>query len=154
MQQVTLILPWPPTFNEHWTKRGGRAVSTAAGKRFDRLVGLAVRSQFPWQPISRQVAVLIETWPPVAINWTWDLDNRIKPTLDALTKAALWIDDSQVRDLRIVSGNESQRPASIGRGGGLRVTVWPNKERNDGKEESSTGRRSDRRAGTLRTGRS
>ena len=125
MERVRLYLPWPPTFNEHWTKRGGRAALTTAGKRFDRLVGLAVRTQFRWQPIAAPVAVLIECWPPAYLDLEWDVDNRIKPTLDALTKARLWGDDSQVQDLRIVRGNEVQRPDSFGRRGGVRVSVWP-----------------------------
>ena len=36
-------------------------------------------------------------------NRSYDIDNRIKPTLDALTRAGLWIDDRYVRKLTVTA---------------------------------------------------
>lgn len=97
---MTLELPWPPSINHYWRRHGHVIHVSTAGTRFARLVALAVRSQFASAPIDMPVAILIEAW--AATKRSWDVDNRIKPLLDALTRAELWRDDSVVRDCRIV----------------------------------------------------
>lgn len=47
-----------------------------------------------------------------------DLDNLFKAPLDALTKAGVWIDDSQIQELSIKWGN-------IEKGGKLYIDVQP-----------------------------
>jgi len=51
--------------------------------------------------------VLIEAWAPSEDyapggRWEWDVDNRVKGTLDALAKAGVMTNDKLVRDVRIV----------------------------------------------------
>lgn len=45
--------------------------------------------------------VALRLFPPH--NRFYDIDNRIKPTLDALTKTGLWIDDRYVRKLTVTA---------------------------------------------------
>jgi crossover junction endodeoxyribonuclease RusA len=111
--ELRLELPWPPSINHYWRRHGHVIHVSTAGTRFARLCGLAVRSQFCAAPIDQPVAVLIEAW--AATRRAWDVDNRCKPLLDALTRAGLWVDDSVVRDLRIVDR---------GRCRGGKVIVW------------------------------
>jgi crossover junction endodeoxyribonuclease RusA len=49
--------------------------------------------------IDGKVKVLIHAWAPTKA--AWDVDNRVKPTLDALTHAGVWKDDVQVRRVTI-----------------------------------------------------
>lgn len=111
--ELRLELPWPPSINHYWRRHGHVIHVSTAGTRFARLCGLAVRSQFCAAPIDQPVAVLVEAW--AATRSVWDVDNRVKPLLDALTRAELWVDDSVVRDLRIVDR---------GRCRGGKVVLW------------------------------
>lgn len=45
--------------------------------------------------------VALRLFPPH--NRFYDVDNRIKPTLDALTKTGIWIDDRYVRKLTVTA---------------------------------------------------
>jgi crossover junction endodeoxyribonuclease RusA len=98
--EISLTLPWPPSINHYWRRAGKVIHVSTEGTRFGRRVGIAVRGQFRSAPIDQPVAVLVEAWGPRA-SWG-DVDNRVKPLLDALTKAELWTDDRLVRDVRIV----------------------------------------------------
>lgn len=46
-------------------------------------------------------------------NRNYDIDNRIKPTLDSLTKSGLWIDDKFVRKLVVIASVPVIRGAII-----------------------------------------
>jgi crossover junction endodeoxyribonuclease RusA len=116
--ELRLELPWPPSINHYWRRHGHVIHVSTAGTRFARLCCLAVRAQFHSAPINQPVAVLVEAWAPKRGpygNCGYDVDNRLKPLLDALTKAELWTDDKFVRDLRIVDRGRSE--------GGM-VVVW------------------------------
>ena len=93
---VTLILPFPPSTNHMWRKGcGGRVYLSAEYKAFKETVMMLWRAfgVRTWNPRA-DVEIELFLYPP----WRrrWDLDNRIKTTLDALFNAAIIIDDSQV----------------------------------------------------------
>lgn len=93
---VTLILSFPPSANHMWRKdRNGRVYLSAEYKAFKEEVAMLWRAfgVRTWDPRA-DVEIELFLYPP----WRrrWDLDNRIKPTLDALFYAAIIIDDSQV----------------------------------------------------------
>jgi len=91
---------------------------SAAGKAYTQRTKHLVRAQFPYAPIEAPIAVLLELWAPTSGpygNFGYDVDNRIKPTLDALTKAGVWADDKFVRDIRCVDR---------GRCDGGKCVVW------------------------------
>ena len=54
-------------------------------------------------PATDRLAVTIRVYPPDRRRR--DLDNLTKSILDLLTKAKVWIDDSQIDDLRIIRQN-------------------------------------------------
>ena len=46
-------------------------------------------------------------------NRSYDVDNRVKPTFDALTKCGLWIDDQYVRKLIVTASVPVERGAVV-----------------------------------------
>lgn len=116
MGAIRLTLPWPPTVNTYYRRHGHVIHLSNRGRHYGNAVARIVRKEQPLTRLVEQVGVLIELWPPNRARW--DVDNRAKAVLDALTKAMLWRDDSQVRDLRIVDRQE------IVKGGICKVTVF------------------------------
>ena len=112
---MTRLTPWPPSVNRYYRNVSGVTKISAEGRAYRAAV----------------VNLLAEharcrRWP----GWWWvdiertcrtarrrDLDNLLKGLLDALTHAGLWLDDSQVADLRI------RRAPTIG--GMVKVEVTP-----------------------------
>lgn len=118
---MTLTLPYPPSINTYWRHVGPRVLISANGRRYRRAVGDAVllgisAGQIAKEPLPGRLAVLVEAAPPD--RRARDLDNTLKALLDALTHAGVWLDDSQIDDLRIVRCPHM-------RGGQVTVTVTP-----------------------------
>lgn len=100
-----MTLPWPPSVNHYWRSivvRGSvRTLLSARGRSY-RSAALAelMRCRASGLRLGRSMGVRIDVYPPDRRRR--DLDNLPKAILDALTHAAVWDDDSQVDDLRIV----------------------------------------------------
>lgn len=93
MNEIVITIPAvPPTCNTMWRKGiSGRIYLTEEAKAWRNIVGLVARSvRTDWKFFE----VVIEIWMPN--QRLSDVDNRIKPTLDALTASKVWEDDSQV----------------------------------------------------------
>jgi crossover junction endodeoxyribonuclease RusA len=113
---LVIELPWPPTTNtflRHFILPGRTNVSTcisAKGREFYAAVGLLLlEKRLP--KLAGPLAMVIELYPPDRRKI--DVDNRNKPTLDALKRRpkdkkqlpGAWLfadDDSQVIDLRAI----------------------------------------------------
>ena len=112
MTEITL--PWPPSVNHYWRTWQGRPRISHEGRQYretvERLVLASGLQSFGANP----VAVAIDAHMPDRRQR--DLDNLLKATLDALTHAGLWLDDSQIHDLRITR-------APIVKGGALKIRV-------------------------------
>lgn len=97
---MKLTLPFPPSMNHYWRRCGHIMHISEAGKRFRKdvqaVVGLRPRT------ISGRVSVSVTVFAPD--RRVRDIDNLLKPMLDALTHSGIWLDDGQVDDLRIVRG--------------------------------------------------
>lgn len=111
MAIVQLILPWPPSVNTYWGFHGHRRFLTKKAQEFKKDVAIAVQAQRLGQ--SRLSVTIIAHAPDKRVR---DLDNILKPTLDALVQAGLFDDDSQVDLLTIQRGE-------IVKGGKAIVTV-------------------------------
>ncbi len=92
-------LPFPPTINHYYGRGpGGRhTFLTKRARVFRKQVALALVGE----PVfgDERLAILIEAYPP---RDTGDIDNILKPLLDALEHAGTFVNDRQVKDLRIV----------------------------------------------------
>ena len=113
-----MLLPNPPSINHYWRHCRGQNFISKEGKAYRMKVLAAVFSQ---------PAVLRADWPilgPLIIEVYWnppdnrkrDLDNILKPLLDALQHAGVYRDDSQI--VRIVA--ERMEPV---RNGSVQVDI-------------------------------
>ncbi|MBC7351925.1 MAG: RusA family crossover junction endodeoxyribonuclease [Thermogutta sp.] len=100
---VTIDLPWPPTANRYWRNVNGRMVLSRDGRRYREAVDGLVWKQFcesgPVGFGESHLELTIEAYPPDRRRR--DLDNLLKPLLDALQHAGLFADDSQIVSLQI-----------------------------------------------------
>lgn len=100
---INIVLPLPPTANSYQphTNRGGRCIRyhSAEAKTFIGEVKALVMRKKPSQTLTGPLKVLIGIVPKD--NRRQDIDNRIKPLLDALQKAKVFADDSQIKELQV-----------------------------------------------------
>jgi len=90
---VRLTLPWPPSVNHYWGRRGKRTFVTARGKRFRKAVGYAVlAAKSPH--FAGPCELRITAYPPDRRRR--DLDNITKALFDALEHAGVFDDDALV----------------------------------------------------------
>ena len=90
-------LPYPPTVNTYWRHLNGRTVLAKRGRQYKQSVQAIVGLQPP--RLSGPLCLMASVWLPDRRRR--DLDNILKPLLDALTSAGVWDDDSQVKALQI-----------------------------------------------------
>ncbi|HUW34838.1 MAG TPA: RusA family crossover junction endodeoxyribonuclease [Planctomycetota bacterium] len=108
---MIITLPWPPSMNHYWRRVGNQTIISAAGRIYrDRVVALAqfAMLQARCRTLTGRAAVVIEAFPPDLRRR--DLDNLLKPLLDALQHARCYWDDSQIDDLH-VRRKPPERPA-------------------------------------------
>lgn len=99
---IVLSLPWPPSANNLYpTSRAGIRFLSSDGKKYHAEVHARVLEQLRTYPrLAGRLAVTLACNPPDKRRR--DLSNVEKAVGDALTKANVWLDDSQIDDLRIV----------------------------------------------------
>lgn len=94
---LKLKLPWPPSTNKTW-RRAGKHMHLATKATTYRLAvkSLVVAAKLPGLPVSGSLEVSVTLCPPDRKRR--DEDNFAgKALFDALTKAGVWGDDSQIR---------------------------------------------------------
>ena len=97
---IQIVLPYPPTLNHFYQRSGKRVFRSKEYRDFIGRVGWIWKISAPgnWRQEGR-IAVNIEVVPPDYRKR--DLDNIVKATFDALTRAGAWKDDSQVEALHV-----------------------------------------------------
>jgi len=101
---LIMELPWPPSMNTYWrhVMVRGRSVTMLSkkGREYRKnAAGALLQQGYVCLGIKDRLSVHLEVFPPDKRKR--DLDNLPKGVLDALTKADVWKDDSQIDDLRI-----------------------------------------------------
>lgn len=103
MRRLRLTIPWPPSANNIWRNAGRQTYLSPLYKRFIAEVFARVPRQVSdWKAFAGPVRVTITWHPPTRREY--DIDNKLKPTLDALTRLGVWLDDAQVIELRVTKG--------------------------------------------------
>lgn len=99
-RMVNLILPWPPSINRYWRRRGDRYFISAEGQKF-RVITNVICFDLPrrFEPTDR-LCISIAAFPPDKRRR--DLDNVLKSLLDALQHAGVYEDDNQIDEIHIV----------------------------------------------------
>lgn len=116
MDEIKIELPWAPSLNSY--KKIGRIVQTKSGKLYQQRVNNNDTKAFYFETwvrckrlhggegtifyhsdtIMLEVVLCLHP-PPSTASKRWDLDNRIKVTLDGLMHGRLIKDDSQIHRL-------------------------------------------------------
>lgn len=96
---IELSLPWPPSVNTYWRTFNGRMIISAKGREYRKAVADQVLIQRGAKHYEGKMRVEIEAYRPD--NRRRDLDNLLKAVLDACTNSGVWVDDSNIIDLRI-----------------------------------------------------
>lgn len=102
-------LPWAPSVNALWRNRAKHVYISKRYKEFLAASKCAVLAQ-KVTPIdgAEELYVSIKLYPPS--RRSYDVDNRAKAILDALTNVGFWPDDKIVKKLTI----EKKKPVSKG----------------------------------------
>ncbi len=96
-----ITLPMPPSVNHYWRHGRNGTYISAEGKAYRAEVLRRCKSPVVMFPVER-LSVRITLYPKTRVRF--DLDNRPKGLLDALAKAGVFADDSQIDHLEIVRG--------------------------------------------------
>lgn len=97
---LTLQIPYPPSVNTYWGFRGSHRFLTAKAKVFKEQVATVFRASGQRGLGKARLAVTIYLHAPD--RRARDIDNTVKSTLDALTQAGVFVDDSQIDELHVV----------------------------------------------------
>ena len=96
---IELNLPYPPSVNNYWGFSGSRRFLTKTANDFKLIVNLASkRARFGADKVSVEVVLHAPD------RRRRDIDNVLKPLLDALQAAGVFDDDSQVDKLMVSRG--------------------------------------------------
>ena len=109
MRTYEFTMPWPPTVNHyHQPVRLGRVVRLIKGKKAKAYASEAVCALgelgLTGERLCDRLSVSLTLHPPTLAKY--DVDNRPKGVLDALTEAEFWIDDEQVDRLTVTKGEK------------------------------------------------
>jgi crossover junction endodeoxyribonuclease RusA len=110
------VLPWPPSVNHYWritppiySKRTRKHIKasirvSSEGLKYRKTIIQLLRVQ-SYKPLgAARIGIFVYAYPPD--NRKRDLDNILKSLLDALQKAAIYDDDSQIDDIQVVRGEK------------------------------------------------
>lgn len=99
MNQLTLCLPFPPSLNSYWRKSAKGMYIDKKGREFREAVLAKYKSPVPLFTKNKRLSVQIRLFAPDRRKR--DVDNYAKGLLDALAKANIFVDDSQIDELNI-----------------------------------------------------
>lgn len=86
----------PPSANKLWKIRAGRMVKTDEYKRWKIAAGWSIKAQRQGEPLDGPATVTLSLKRP---RKNADIDNRIKPVLDALEAGGAIVNDKNVTSI-------------------------------------------------------
>ena len=95
---IILNLPYPNSANTHWRHARGRTYVSQSGMRYRAKVGDYI-SEVRLSAPNGFLEIIVALYPDSKRRA--DIDNRIKPLLDALTHAGFWEDDSLISKITV-----------------------------------------------------
>lgn len=102
---LAIRLPLAPSVNQYRAIFHDRLITSAEGRAYHKAIDQLWWRHWkgkPPEPLTGRLRLLITTVAPR--NGEMDLDNRIKPLQDAMKEAGVFINDSQIDDLRTIRG--------------------------------------------------
>lgn len=106
---ILLVLPYPPSTNRYWRHWKGRTLLSRDGRQYREDAVRAVNLARVDGIGSRRCRVTVAAYMPDARRR--DVDNVLKASLDALTAARVYEDDSQIVKLTVERmGIDRDRP--------------------------------------------
>ncbi len=100
---MIIFLPWPPSANRYWRhptkgKLAGRHLISEEGRAYRKEVAsIVAMDKYQAVRMIGDLSVTIDCYPPDRRRR--DIDNLLKALLDAMCKAGLYDDDSQIKRL-------------------------------------------------------
>ena len=94
---LTLHLPFPPSGNTYYRRSAHATYLSAKGREFKERVAEIVAEA--GQRIEGRLQIFMSLYAPTKRKY--DIDNRIKATLDALQDAGVFEDDEQVDKITV-----------------------------------------------------
>lgn len=115
---IELTLPFPPSANSIWRafvqKGRVRNILSKTGRAYRETATASAQAQYGGEPMKGRLSVTMTLHAPT--RRAYDVDNRAKAALDAITHAGVWLDDEQVDQLTIIRGDRAP-------GGGCLVRI-------------------------------
>ena len=96
---ITITLPWPPTINHYWGRRGSRSFILPRGLMFRKIVALECIPYAKSELYDKKLSLFICAFPPDKRHR--DLDNILKALEDSLQHAEVYKNDYQIDCLYI-----------------------------------------------------
>ncbi len=97
---LEIELPWPPTVNHYYLRKGNRTFISPIGISYRRKVIILCKSFANFFPSEKRLRMFLQCFPPDRRRR--DLDNLGKCILDSLQHAHVYVDDNQIDDLRFL----------------------------------------------------
>jgi crossover junction endodeoxyribonuclease RusA len=99
-----LTLPFPPSINHYWKHRAiGRRASVYLSSEAIAYREAVKNTLQAAKPLQTRLSVSVQLHAPNRRKY--DIDNRVKSLLDALTHSGYWQDDELIDQLHIERGN-------------------------------------------------
>lgn len=112
---IQLELPYPPSVNHYWGQSGKHRFIGKKGKEF-RIAVAEACLEAGIQPLEGRLSVHVALWPPD--RRARDVDNVLKPLLDACEHAGCFVNDNQIDELHVIR-------QVIRKGGGCTIVILP-----------------------------
>lgn len=112
---IQLELPYPPSVNHYWGQAGKNRFIGKKGKEFRVAVAEACL-EAGIQTLEGRLSVHVALFPPD--RRARDVDNVLKPLLDACEHAGCFVNDSQIDELHIIR-------QEVRKGGACTVVILP-----------------------------